>query len=212
MVKNAFTMIEMIFAIVLIALVVVAVPQIMSRNVQTIEGNRAQEAVFLASAAAKRILSFRWDANSQDQNVTSASELAYSKVLDIPGVTSRVSVTVDGNVSVLPLRIGHIRQEKHRRFHSNVTVPAGTASSTSFEDDVTITSLQGANAFKFNYGLTTNVIYTSTFGSTSDAGAYTNTKMATINVTNNDTGQTDVIMRVFAFNIGETDIAKRTFQ
>jgi hypothetical protein len=184
----------------------------MTRNVETIEGNRAQEAVFLAAAAAKRILSFRWDPNSQDQNVTAPSELAYAKVLDISGVSTRMTVTVDGNSTTLPLRVGHIKQEKHRRFHSNVTAPDGSASATSFDGSVTLASLKGADAFKFNYNLTTNVIYTSTFGSTSYAGNYSNTKMATITVGNSDTGNTDVIMRIFAFNIGETDYAKRTFQ
>jgi len=208
MVKKAFTMIEMIFAIVLIAIVVVAVPQIMTRNAATVEGNRAQEAVFLASAAAKRLLSFRWDANSKDTNVTTPSDLDYAKVLDLDNAGSeRVTVTVDGSAVTLPLRVGHIREEKHRRLHSVITTPAGA----NLEGTVTLASLKGANAFKFNYNMVVTMNYTNTFGSFSPTGT-SNTKMATIRISNTDTGNTDVLMRIFAFNIGEIDYAKRTFQ
>jgi len=196
-------MIELIFAIVLIALVVAAVPQIMTRNVETVEGNRAQEAVFLASAAAKRILTYRWDANSKDTNVS--SDLDYAKILDLDAAGS-TRVTI--NTVQQPIRVGNIREEKHRRFHSTITMPAGA----NFDGSVSLASLQGANALKFDYNMTVSVGFATTFGSTGNfTSPFTNTKMAEIKILNVDTGNLDVMMRVYAFNIGETDYAKRTF-
>lgn len=209
MVRKAFSLIEMIFAIVLIAIVVVAVPQMLSQNVKAVEGNRAQEAVFLSSAAAKKLLSYRWDANSKDTNVT--SELDYAKILDInatPGTSERVTETIGGTNVILPLRAGNIKEAKHRRFHSVVTYPAGA----NFNGNVSLASLQGADAFKFNYTMNVNVNFVNGFGDTTIAGGATNTKMALIQINNADTGKTDVVMRIYAFNIGETDYAKRTFQ
>lgn len=200
-------MIEMIFAIVLIAIVVAAVPQIMTRNVQTIEGNRAQEAVFLASAAAKRLLSYRWDTNSKDTDI--ASDLDYAKVLDLDAAgSSRETATVGATTLTLPVRSGHIKQEKHRRFHSIITTPAGRY----LENNVSLASLKGAAAFKFDYNLTVNAGFVSTFGvTTSPNNTLSNTKMAEIRMINNDTNNIDVLMRIYAFNIGEIDYAKRTF-
>lgn len=195
-------MIELIFAIVMIAIVVAAVPQIMTSNAKTIEGNRAQEAVFLASAAAKRLLSFRWDANSKDTNVS--SDLDYAKELDLDAAGSS-RVTVNG--VQLPVRIGNIRQEKHRRFHSTITLPAGTA----LEGTVALAPLKAASGFKFDYGMTVNVGFANTFGSINSNNTPSNTKMAEIKIINNDTGNLDVLMRIYAFNIGEADYAKRTF-
>lgn len=209
MVRHAFSMIELIFAIVLIAIVVVAVPQMMTQNAKLVEGNRAQEGVFLASAAAVRLLSYRWDANSKDINVT--SNLDYSKVLDInqtPATTERKSITVDGETILLPLRVGHIPQDRHRRFHSQYTPPAASGL---FGASITLNDTAiGADAFKFGYTLDITGGYSAPFAPT--GSGISDTKMATITIKNNDTGVDDVIMRIYAFNIGEIDYAKRTFQ
>lgn len=213
MVKKAFTMIEMIFAIVLIGIIVAAVPEILTRNAQTVEGNRAQEAVFLASAAANRLMSYNWDSNSKDTNLTVSSNLDYAKVLDVnqsPAASERQSVSVGTATVSLPIRNGHIPQDKHRRFHSVYTPPA-TASPLGIAITLNDTTL-GADAFKFGYALNITGGYASAFGATTTSGTVSNIKMAIIDIDNTTTGVTDVKMRIYAFNIGEIDYAKRTFQ
>jgi len=115
-VKHAgFTMIELIFAIVIIAFVVMGVPQILERNTQTMVDNLVQEDLFEATRTAYQVLTYPWDDNSID----TTSELAYAKVLDAGSIGRVQESGVD-----LPFRAGHIQQPNHRRFHDVAQAPA----------------------------------------------------------------------------------------
>ena len=68
--RSAFTMIELIFAIVIIAISVLSLPmmnQVISKN---IEGSIVQEAIFAASAELNQVVSYYWDENSMEGTAT----------------------------------------------------------------------------------------------------------------------------------------------
>jgi prepilin-type N-terminal cleavage/methylation domain-containing protein len=180
--RHAFTMIELIFAIVLIAIVVAAVPQMLQRNMDTQEGNLVQEDVFNAKKLALKIISYPWDPNSQD----TTSSTAYSKVLDVGGLGfARVTVpTASGNVAI-PFRVGHVRQPLHRRFHNSVTAPA-SPNIGAFGDSGYVPD-DGSHTFRTTHNTTPK-----------------NMKMAIATSGN-------VKLYVYAANIGEYDYFKRQF-
>jgi prepilin-type N-terminal cleavage/methylation domain-containing protein len=221
--KRAFTMIEMIFAIVIIGLTVAGVSQMLTRSGETMEGGMSQEAVFLASMEAAKVFSHRWDVNSEDNT----TELSYSKILDtntssdydrtcinvLTGVrTTTTSFVCGANAALSVLRLGGIEQDLHRRFHSAPTA-ASSAAPEGVPDSDSNLSLTGEDGFKHDY----NIVIASNFvGAPFDTGAAaggtTNIKRTVVAVNNADTGNNLVTMRVYTYNIGEIDIARRTLQ
>jgi prepilin-type N-terminal cleavage/methylation domain-containing protein len=197
-VRAAFTLIELIFAIVIIAIIVMGVPQIISENTKHVEANLLQEGIFAASDTAAKILTYPWDAKQLDVNITEA----YAKVLDLDGNGS-------GRIGILPLRIGHINQDLHRRYYSIITEP-NAATLANVNDGLTaslgvytITTSSGYSDVE-----TSNIfgLISSTQNTQVDR---TNIKMTEINASS-EFG--DVILRTYVANIGEIDYAKRTFQ
>ncbi len=109
-------MIELIFAIVVIAIAIVSLPMMMQVNSKGMENNLAQEAIFGASVELMQASTGYWDANSmEDINVSD-----YSRVINING---------DCN-STTKLRPGQINQPYHRRCLDNNTTPPSDANST----------------------------------------------------------------------------------
>jgi type II secretory pathway pseudopilin PulG len=187
--RVAMTMIELIFAIVLIAIVVAGVPQMLQENANTMVGNLSQENLFKAKRTAVQVLSYPWDNRSID---TSGGEFAYAKVLDVGG--GGFARVQDALGNDLPFRIGHIRQDLHRRFFETATAPvggsvAGWASGGYIPDS-------GANYAFANAA----------------SGGSSNMKIAIITVDEAGPGTTPVTLFAYAANIGEAPPFKRTFQ
>lgn len=111
--KLAFTMIELIFAIVVIGISVISIPVISQVSQSGLEKNLAQEAILLTSADIIRAMSGKWDENSKPDNIdfeyivfTSDAEVTNAdnnnqrpgniRILYHPDNTLRVTSTIDG--------------------------------------------------------------------------------------------------------------------
>lgn len=204
MVKNtisrfAFTMVELIFAIVIIGIAVVSLPVMTQITSKGIESNILQEAIFAASAELMGASAGYWDANSmEDFNVSHLS-----RVIDLTG-----------NCDADRLRPGHIAQPFHRRcLESNSTTAANTP-------DVTVVNLNNAA-----HGDQDIFLDTSGGGVTADASGYkdiytssidvssaadTNIKILTATI-KKSSGDTITILRMQSANIGEIDYHKKRF-
>lgn len=99
--RFAFTMIELIFAIVIMSIAVISLPMMAQMTSKGIEDNIVQEAIFAASAELMGATAYYWDNNR------STEDMALSRL-------ERV-VDVDGNCDADRLRPGHINQPFHRR-------------------------------------------------------------------------------------------------
>lgn len=64
MVRGAFTLIELIFAVVVMSIVMLAFPTIMLSDSDAREQNMAQEATLAASAKLAQVLTYQWDEKS----------------------------------------------------------------------------------------------------------------------------------------------------
>jgi len=224
--SKAFTLIELIFAIVIISIVFLALPTISRTNADAVESSVHQEAIFAASAELSKVLTFRWDENSKLFNAATG-KLSDENVVDINTSTlTRINATT-------PYRIGHIRtapvSANHRQFHNKVT----DVNSSTHDNDIlskahnwkslfTATASSAiAKGYKKNYNLSitindANDAVTTTYafakGTAATAGA-TNMKVIQVNIDIPDSsgatdGTADIILRSYAANIGEVALFK----
>jgi len=200
--RLAFTMIELIFAIVIIAISVLSLPMMMQVTQKGIESSLVQEAIFAASAELMGASAGYWDENSMED-----IDISYiARVIDI------ASSPCDNNISSdrYRLRVGHIQQPYHRRcLDSNSTSASNSSGGTviSLNDSVKnkvnifIDNTNDASGYKTTYISELNVTQSS-----SDADI----KLIEANIYDDDNSTLLVKLRMQSANIGEIDYYKRT--
>jgi type II secretory pathway pseudopilin PulG len=220
-VRSAFTMIELIFAIVLIAVVMLTIPTMIQVNNKALEGNAAQEAIFLVSAVLSETTTLVWDGNSDDVNGTN---VILSKILDTNNTGNAAYKRPDLNTSI---RNGGLDQDLHRRFFDAEIHPAQT---TKIIVSQPLTNSAAAiGGYKNQYTIVATREYASDTphaGTSADpfeftvpnlavgaASSPTNVKMTQVEINATIDGNNLTISRLRAYtcNIGETDYAKRRF-
>lgn len=239
MVRDAFSMIELIFSLVVMGFVLISMQTGIINNSKSLEGNIVQEAMFAASTQINQIRSFHWDDQSSQAGV------ALAAVLDMP-VQNDFNRTNSGSI---PGRVGHFQQPKHRRMFNTPTYPTTPAAlglEGAFINDIDdfntpsprnlfISGTQEASGYKNRYTMDIKVEYVADNGNVANyynpgvalvnnpfifegqnkiiANA-TNLKRITINVDQNNTDGTStpiVSLQVFSANIGEIDYHHRTY-
>jgi prepilin-type N-terminal cleavage/methylation domain-containing protein len=237
-VRHAFTMIELIFALVIMGIVFVSLPLILLRNADALEDNLIQESIFLASAKMTHITSFQWDNNSSESGMGTVS------TSDVVDVSLTGAPTLNRNAS--DFRVGHFREDKHRRMSPNGNPRSATSignlgrEGTVYDDIddfddfnntaliVSAGALTSDTGYKKAYRIDVTVSYVDdddggaffngaaqqnfTF-TTANPGGTTNLKMIEVSIDQNDTtGWTQtLLLRSYAANIGETDYYKRRY-
>lgn len=202
--KAAFSMIELIFAIVIIAITVISLPMMTQVTSQGIERNLVQEAIFAASAELNQALSFRWDRNSAEGSAT-----AFSKVINMDNNGDGIG---DNNCTNAK-RPGHAARSCRNDLLgvanvADVNIPnlnnAAHGAQTMFVGDATT-----AAGYKQNYNSTLTITTPARFDKNATVGADPNIKMVRIQVSDAD----GVVVQLdsFSCNIGEVDYAKRSY-
>lgn len=191
MVRFAFTMIELIFAIVIIGISVMSLPTMGNIINKGIENNLVQEAIFASSTELMGATSGYWDENSmQDINKS-----ATSRVIDIS----------DDCNTTTNLRFGHINQPYHRRCLDNLSTIARASSGGDVYDlddashsnqDIFINTTTDENGYKQSYKSTITVVQKE------DVKEIT----STIKDENNNI---ITVLKAQSANIGETEYFKR---
>ncbi len=221
--RKAFTMIELIFAIVLISVVVLTIPTMIAVNNKALEGNAAQEAIFLVSAVLSEATTLLWDNNSLGGTATAVS---LSKILDVNGSGDVNYNRWNQSIGIYDLnstlRKGSIDEDLHRQFFSNDGTPHRPAQSgtvpfiitESFNDSAVGQQL----GLKNQYAIVASRIFvddnvTNFAFTTTPAGKQTNIKMTQVEINATIDGTNVVVSRLRAYtcNIGEVDYAKRRF-
>jgi len=204
--KYAFTMIELIFAIVIIAISVLSLPMMNQSITKGIDGNIIQEAIFAASTELNEAVTAHWDENSLGPNQSLA------RIIE----GSIQSCENNSSLATYRLMAGHITQPLHRRcLDDNTTEPKDST------DDDNITALEDmghstsekifdnstaeASGYKNEYESTLFITRPSNFN-----GSNNNIKMLESTITDSD-GNTLVVLRSYSANIGEVDYYKRTY-
>jgi len=223
--RKAFTMIELIFAIVVIGVTLLTVPLMIQTNNTAMERNLAQEAIFLGAALLSMESTNVWDANSVDTTVDPLNPDAYvlAKILDIGGAINTIYGRVAVGVPAINtnMRRGGILADKHRQFFDfNTSVgalnggfspPAQGSAPVSF---ILAKDPSAGNAFDYkeNYGNNAISQYVADAADlfTTGSTGVSNLKMVQVTLPVTNSSQT-VVLRIYKANIGESDYAKRSF-
>jgi hypothetical protein len=206
MVRLAFTLIELIFAIVVIGITVVSLPMMSQVTATGIDENIVQEAIFAAATELNEATTYHWDESSFDANASNI----YSRV-----VTTALG-GAKGCDAASRLRPGHINQELHRRCtQSDTAVSNATADAniSSFND----VAHNGSGDYIFNDTVTDAAgykkVYTSSLSVTNPVsfGALSNSNdIKKIEVIVSDPDGVVTKLSAYSANIGEIDYYKRT--
>ncbi|MDD5158069.1 prepilin-type N-terminal cleavage/methylation domain-containing protein [Sulfurimonas sp.] len=195
--RYAFTMIELIFAIVIISIAVISLPTITDTNSRGIENGIMQEAVFAGSAELNSATSNYWDSRSMEDNNVSNLE----RVIDI-----------NSNCDNNRLKPGHINQPFHRRCLDSNTTTVNDINDTTFPNLNNAAHLS-EDIFE-HYGDVDNNVsagYKNTYQSTVTVTRPNNSNVKTLAVTVTNGGTNIIILRTQSTNIGEVDYFKRRF-
>jgi len=196
-VRPAFTLIELIFAIVIIAISVVSLPIMTGVTQKGVEQNILQEAIFAASAQLMGITAAYWDERSmEDANLSDLS-----RVVDIGG---------DCNATTR-LRPGHIAQPFHRRcLDSNTTTGLDATGGSFYSLDDAVAAADGTPAI-FDNPNADAAGYKDTYTSSAAISRTNDIKKITVSV-EDSSGNTITKLITYSANIGEPEYYKRTMQ
>jgi len=210
-VKSAFSLLEVVFAIIIMGITMVTLPVMMSSNDKGIDTTLIQEAIFGASAELNQVLSYRWDENSINETVD-------PKALGLSGVVQTSYSDCDTNTSspTYGLRPGHITQPKHRKCLLNFPTTSTLGSDAGDLDDIDDVSTSAKSLFinysadvdgyKQDFQSSVSVSYDTMGGlvGTHDA------KKVTVTVTD-AAGNIVTKLTSYTLNIGEIDMDDRIF-
>ena len=198
--KSAFTLIELIFAIVVISIVVISLPMMNQVINKGTEANLVQEAIFAASVELNEAVSANWDDNSTESGTS-----FYNRVIDI-------SANCDATSKLMP---GHINQPLHRRCLNSSTIQATDATSVAGHtlndmahpsQNISINTTSNQAGYKKQYSSTLTVSRPSTFNGLS------NPNIKKLIITIQDSNNNDIVLlNTYSANIGEVDFYKRTY-
>jgi len=222
--RAAFSLIELVFAIVIISISVMTVPLMLQQSAKSDNFAMMQESILAARTKMGNILSYPWDDASIEENTT------IIRVLDV--VNGDSELARNGNSL---RRKGHIQESKRRRLHdgnaSVLTYPLGTVDTNitdwnDFDDKNATVIASGTDTATDNFdyldknlSLGTKVYYIDDkidYNQTTIAFDFNVSTKASITNVNNSTNikmielevgslmYTPFIFRTFSCNIGQT--------
>lgn len=233
--RAAFTLIEVVLALVIVAITVLSIPVMTQIQANATEGSIDQEAIYIASAKLLQTLSYPWDENTVNPTLMAEGATVLSEAVDIPGGEPSLDYTLNN------CRLGFIHRKCRINDASTNTVNVSTLNVNDQAvvmglDERSATGVELTNAdttqegYKKRYTMDVAVDYVSDnvgtgggidysatanpnfiFSDTAAAGA-TNLKMITLTMRDqNDGGKIITVLRAYAANIGEVKPYKRTY-
>lgn len=234
--RPGFTMLELIFALVIIAISILALPTVLFTSTQSQEQTLKEEGILLTTSKIASILTYSWDSNSSPLGTL----MSTSQVLRVTNGDSELDRNATSD-----FRLGHFQEELRRRLtpasnERNATLlPAAPATNKfgieDFNNEVSdIGAVGSAEGYKKQYRRSTSVIYVddaATYNATtinynfpvvsvsgvspSGGPPTTNIKMIQVSTLESDGagGWTPIIvMRSYSTNIGEVEFFKRRYE
>ena len=206
--SSAFTLLEIVFAILVMAIIIVSLPVVMGSNQKGIDTTIVQEAIFGASAELNQVLSYRWDENSIDE---ADDPFGLSKVIET-GDCSNTNTSLNYR-----LRPGHIAQPLHRRCldSNNTAVTLVFGQDSGDMDDIDDVNISPKSMF-INVGTATGYKqdfkseFSINYADIGDVNA-SDKDAKLIEITVKDGTTVITKLRSYTLNIGEVDIYKKTY-
>jgi len=205
--RYAFTMIELIFAIVVISITVISLPMMNQAISKGIDTNLIQEAIFAAATELNEVTTTQWDEASIDEN----SSRFISQVINLDG-----SCESNNSKERYRLKPGHILEPLHRKCLNDLTqaeLDSNTSANVDALEDkkhgykeIFLNLTPGQEGYKQKYKSALVISYDPTF----DGAVKPNMKKVTIRVKDS---KNKIVTSLFTYvaNIGGIDYYKRTY-
>jgi type II secretory pathway pseudopilin PulG len=133
--RGAFTMIELIFAIVVIAISVLSLPRMIQATNKGIEANLVQEAIFAGSAQLNEAMTYVWDERSLDDlNISDLSRVVNTNSYGCPraGIINRKCLQ---QTATRPLDAATVNGNSIESFtYTNEAMFTGASSASSYKE------------------------------------------------------------------------------
>ena len=228
--KRGFSLIEVVFAIIIIAISLMSIPMLLKESAKSNEFSMMQEAILATSTKMGNILSYPWDKNSYDRTNK------ILRTLDVSNGDSKLKRVTTG-INDNNLRTGHIYVDYRRRFYdyngsAGITLPDTTINNIpkqSINDFHRETkNIGGSGGFDYKdsgMSMTSMVYYigdNANYGSTSvvanitptpanavNTANSTNIKMVEVTTSMPSLGQ-NILLRSYLSNIGQSKLLTRT--
>lgn len=212
--NRAFSLIELIFAIVIISIALLSVPTLFSMVTKGTQEAIKIEAIYQASRTMGTILTYAWDEN------TPSSNTGFSYILDVTNGDNECN-----RVTSTRYRTANFNNKATRKFYPNATYASSTLGQEgSYTNDIddfhnkSETITKSSNDIILDMQLQTKIFYISDNANytastinfniaTSPTSASTNIKMIEINLTNPNDNKEILVFRAFSCNIGEAKLS-----
>ena len=203
--RSAFTLIEIIFAIVIMSIAVLSLPMMNQITEKGIESSIVQEAIFAAATELNEVVTGHWDENSIEPTAPNS----YARVIDMGMCDDNTS---SANFRLMP---GHINEPLHRRcLDSNTTGIAGTHTTAveAIEDKahgyrlIFLNPTPDKEGYKDKYKSQVKIKNKAKFGGSKNK----NIKRIRVTIRNSE-NHVITSLKTYVANIGETDYYKRTY-
>jgi len=206
--RAAFTLIELVFAIVIIAIAVVSLPMMNQAISKGVDANLVQEAIFAAATELNEAITAHWDGNSVEPSLSNS----YARVINIGG---------DCNTTT-KLRPGQIDEAYHRRcLNDTGTTPVDAADTgvIALEDmahdkqQIFINNVADEKGYKKHYTSKIEVYQNTNSNQFKFNGTYNkNMKQLVITIEDSDNpGVALTSLKTYSANIGEVDYYKKVY-
>ena len=218
MIKNkpyrfAFTMIELVFAIVVIAISVMSLPMMIQVTSSTIEKSLVQEAIFASVVGINEARTYRWDELSMYDKNTTSGDPEYSRVVHTGNAND---CTVLGIPPVsFNRRVGHISRKcisdlTGRPSVNNAIGDSLHEAAHGAESIYIVGATTSAEGYKELYNSTVDVNINASFGQAAD-NPNSNIKEIIIKILDADDSSIVTQLKAYSANIGEVKNDRRDY-
>jgi len=227
-VRGAFSLLELIIAIIVIGISLLSIPLILTSNTKSLETSLQQEAVMGALTQIANIMSYKWDEGETNASINGG----YAKILDTQSNASALDCVEQ---SFGRVRKGNFLGDDRRKCYNTqrlATAPDALGSDDNDLDDIDdfITydselisgDRNSEDDYKRDYAYDIGVVYINDEFDFDSAGVNwsldaspvndrsTNIKMVEVRVSSDNGG--DIVLKAFSANIGEISYYGRVVQ
>lgn len=201
--RKAFTMIELILTIVILAIATMAIPNMIAQTAELNTFALKQELALNAKTVMSQIVKFPWDTSADICEVTNKSigGVDYSIRHNVAAPVDKNASKLDGIVEFDPVK----KNVKFEKYKNNTITNMNDFDKLYWEFDNTVTDNTSRGDFILHTRVYSQICYVANPFDENCVKDSTNIKKITVTAVDQNDPNNYVKIRYYAFNIGFTD-------
>lgn len=203
--RKAFTMIELILTIVILAIATMAIPNMIAQTAELNTFALKQELALNAKTVMSQIVKFPWDTSAGICEVTNKSigSIDYSIRPNVTVLVDNNASKLDGIVEFDPVK--NKNDANFKKYENNTIKNMNDFDKLYWEFDNTVTDNTSRGDFILHTRVYPQICYVANPFDENCVGDSTNIKKITVTAVDQNDPNNYVKIRYYAFNIGFTD-------